>query len=253
MGALDGKACLVTGGATGIGLAVAKRLTQEGARVAISGRDAVRLEREAKRVGAVSAPMDVRDAASILEAITVATNALGDLHVLVNNAGVGGANEPGEADRWNEILDTNLTGAYHVTRAALDRWAPGPEPRHIVMISSILGRIGVPGYTAYCASKAGMLGLVRALAMELAPDGTRVNAVCPGWVDTDMAWQGLDAMAAAMDTDRDGAWAEAARDVPLGKMATPGDVAAAVAFLVGEGGASFTGQALDLNNGSWMG
>ncbi len=253
MGALDGRVCLVTGGATGIGLAVAERLIHDGAGVAISGRAAERLESEAKRIGAVAAPMDVRDAASVKEAVAAAADALGDLHVLVNNAGVGGPNTGGEGDRWDDILDTNLTGAYRVSRAALGRWAPGPEPRHIVMISSILGRIGVPGYTAYCASKAGMLGLTRALAMELAPDGTRVNAICPGWVDTDMAWQGLDAMATAMDTDRDGAWAEASREVPLGKMATPGEVAAAVAFLVGEGGASFTGQALDLNNGSWMG
>ena len=103
-------------------------------------------------------------------------------------------------------------------RAALRHLADGPEARHIVVVSSILARIAVPGYTGYSASKAGLLGLVRSLAAELAPQNVQVNAICPGWVDTDMAWQGLDGLAEAIGGTRDDAYREAMQEVPLGRM-----------------------------------
>jgi NAD(P)-dependent dehydrogenase (short-subunit alcohol dehydrogenase family) len=118
---------------------------------------------------------------------------------------------------------------------------------------SILARIGVPGYTGYCASKAGLLGLVRALAMELAPREVQVNAVCPGWVDTDMAWEGIDGMAAGLGTTRAEALAAAMADVPLGRMSRPEDVAGLVSWLLSPDARGVTGQALDMNNGAWMG
>ena len=117
------------------------------------------------------------------------------------------------------------------------------------MTSSILARIGVPGYTAYCASKAGLLGLVRSLAAELAPRRIQVNAVCPGWVDTDMAWQGLSTWPGLTAEE---AWAIAVQEVPLRRMGRPEEIAATVAWLASDDALGVTGQAIDHNNGAWM-
>jgi NAD(P)-dependent dehydrogenase (short-subunit alcohol dehydrogenase family) len=122
-----------------------------------------------------------------------------------------------------------------------------------VLISSCLARFGVPGYTAYCASKAGLLGLARALAVEWAGRGVLVNAICPGWVDTEMARAGIQALADGAGQPFEQARREALALVPLGRMSEPEEIAETVAFLLGPGGSSFTGQALDPNCGSWMG
>jgi 3-oxoacyl-[acyl-carrier protein] reductase len=137
-------------------------------------------------------------------------------------------------------------------RAAQRNLAPGPEARHLVVISSILGRFGVPGYTGYCASKTGLLGLTRALAHELAGDNVHVNAVCPGWVDTEMAWEGIDGMAGAMDISRDEAYQMAMSAVPMGKMSSPAEIAGLVAYLLSPDANGVTGQGIDMNNGAYM-
>jgi 3-oxoacyl-[acyl-carrier protein] reductase len=170
----------------------------------------------------------------------------GPLDALVANAGVGGPNEPGAGDRWDDIVQTNLYGTYLCVRAAEPHL---PDGGRIVVTSSILARIGVPGYTAYCASKAGLLGLVRALAAELAPRRIQVNAICPGWVNTEMAWQGLD----AMGIGRERAFEEAMREVPLRRMSEPDEIAGTVAWLLSDDAVGVTGQAIDHNNGAWMG
>ena len=121
------------------------------------------------------------------------------------------------------------------------------------MLSSILARIAVPGYTGYSASKAGLLGLVRSFAAELAPDDVQVNAICPGWVETDMAWNGLDAIAASTGGTRDDAYHDAMREVPLGRMSQPEDVAGTVAWLLSPDARGVTGQAIDQNGGAWTG
>jgi NAD(P)-dependent dehydrogenase (short-subunit alcohol dehydrogenase family) len=164
-------------------------------------------------------------------------------------SGIGGPNAPGPGDRWDDLVATNLSGTYWCVRAAQRHLAPGPGTRHLVVISSILARIAVSGYTGYSASKAGLLGLVRSLAAELAPENVQVNAICPGWVDTDMAWLGLDAVAGAT---REEAYADAMRDVPLGRMAQPGDIAGTVAWLLSDDAHGVTGQAIDHNNGAFM-
>ena len=131
--------------------------------------------------------------------------------------------------------------------------APGPETRHVVVLSSILARIAVPGYTGYSASKAGLLGLVRSLAAELAGDDVQVNAICPGWVETDMAWDGLDAIAASTGGTRDDAYRDAMREVPLRRMSQPEDIAGTVAWLLSRDARGITGQAIDQNGGAWTG
>ena len=220
---------MVTGAGTGIGRAVADRLRAEGYRVTGMGRDPSR----------VDVPVDIRDRA----AVDAAFADLAPIHGLIANAGIGGPNEPGPDDRFEELVRTNLLGTYWCCRAAQRLGV-----RRIVVTSSILARIAVPHYTGYSASKAALLGLVRSLAAELAPD-TTVNAIVPGWVDTEMAWAGLDALPGT----RDEAYAEAMQEVPLGRMTRPDEIAGTVAWLLSEDAATITGQGVDHNAGAWMG
>jgi NAD(P)-dependent dehydrogenase (short-subunit alcohol dehydrogenase family) len=248
----------ITGAGTGIGRAIALRLAREGARLSFFARDTARLEetarlaRDAGASAALAFECDVRDRAAVGRSFARAAEVHGPLHVLVANSGVGGANEPGAGDRFDEIVATNLTGAYNCLRAAQACLANGPDARHLVVIASVLARIGVGGYTGYCASKAGLLGLVRALAMELAPHNVQVNAVCPGWVDTAMARQGIDGMAAGMGVSSDEAYRIAMQAVPLRRMSEPEDVAGLVAWLCSPDARGVTGQGLDMNGGAFM-
>ena len=251
---MSGRHIVVTGGGTGIGRAIAARLAADGARLSLLARDTTRLERTAEDVGGawVSA-CDIRDPLQVEAAFDAATEALGPIDALVANAGVGGPNEPGPGDRWDDLVGTNLTGTYHCLRAAQARLAQGPEPRRLLVVSSVLARFGVPGYTGYCASKAGLLGLVRALSLELAEAGVRVNALCPGWVDTQMARDGIQGLADTLGISWEEAHAQAMADVPLGRMSTPEEVAGAVAWLLSNDASTITGQAIDINGGAWMG
>jgi NAD(P)-dependent dehydrogenase (short-subunit alcohol dehydrogenase family) len=190
--------------------------------------------------GATTKSCDIRDRDAVFAAIDE------PLDFLVANAGIGGANEPGGDDRFDEIVQTNLYGTYWCCRAAETHL---PDGGRIVITSSILARIGVPGYTAYCASKASLLGLVRALAAELAPRKVQVNAICPGWVNTEMAWQGLDAFEGMT---REQAFETAMREVPLGRMSEPEEIAGTVAWLLSPDSLGVTGQAIDHNNGAFM-
>ena len=191
--------------------------------------------------GARTIACDIRDPAQVDAAIDA------PLDALVANAGLGGPNDAGADDRWDEIVQTNLYGTYWCCRAAEPHL---PDGGRIVVTSSILARIGVAGYTGYCASKAGLLGLVRSFAAELAPRGIQVNAICPGWVDTDMAWSGLDAFEGLT---RDEAYEVAMRQVPLRRMSQPAEIAGTVAWLLSPDALGVTGQAIDHNNGAWMG
>ncbi len=246
---------VVTGAGTGIGRAIARRMSRGGASVTLLARDRRRLEETAASLGVAShvATCDIRDRGAVEKAVAGAARALGPINALVASSGIGGVNEDGEDDRFEDIVQTNVVATYATCRAAYRHLAAGPEPRHIVVVSSILARIGVPGYTGYCASKAGLLGLVRALAAELAPAAVQVNAICPGWVDTDMAWDGLDAMAAGTGGTREDAYRDAMRAVPLGRMTQPDEIAGTVAWLLSPDARGVTGQAIDHNGGAWMG
>ena len=251
---------VVTGAGTGIGRAIALRMAAQDVRLTLLARskdklDEVAEELEGKGARVLTASCDIRDHDSVDHAFDKAAAACGPIHALIANAGVGGPNEDGPEDRWGEVVRTNLDGTYFCMRAAARHLAERGEEghtRHLVAISSILGRIGVAGYTAYCASKAGVLGLVRALAMELAPRQVQVNAVCPGWVDTDMAREGLEGMAAGLGVTVEEAHAIAMQQVPLGRMGKPEEVAALVAWLTSDEARGVTGQGLDINGGAYM-
>jgi NAD(P)-dependent dehydrogenase (short-subunit alcohol dehydrogenase family) len=252
---LSGRAAVVTGAGTGIGRAVALRLSRAGAAVALLGRTRATLEAvagEAKGETFVH-PVDVRDRAAVDEAFDAAAHRLGPLHLLVANAGTGGPDLVAGEDRWDEIVRTNLDGAWFCARAFLRHLAPGPAQRHILVVSSCVARFGVPGIAAYSAAKAGQLGLVRSLAAELAPRGVRVNAVCPGWVETSMAEDRMREIAAESGTSYEEARRSLLAAVPLQRISEPEEIAGLALYLASDEAAGFTGQAFDLNNGAWMG
>jgi len=253
------KTTVITGAGSGIGRAIALRLAASGHQLALMARGEPRLAEVAQQAKAAGAPAvatfacDIRNRDAVDQAFSAAHAALGEFTGLVANSGIGGPNADGPGDRFDDIVQTNLMGTYYCLRAAQRHLAPGPDARHLVAIASILGRFGVPGYTGYCASKTAILGLVRALALEVASDGVGVNAICPGWVDTDMAWEGIDGMAEAIGVTRTEAHQIAMKQVPVGRMSQPEDVAGVVHWLMSSDAIGVTGQGIDINGGAWMG
>lgn len=249
------KTYLVSGAGSGIGRASAIRLAEEGGDIILLGRDLRKLKDTLNllpRTGDHAlAQADTRDASSLRQALKA--SGVQRLSGVIANAGVGGANSYGPKDRWDEVLDTNLAGTYRLFNEALPFLRRSQDPfKHVVVISSILARLGVPGYSAYCASKAGLLGLVRSWAAEFARERILVNAVCPGWVDTEMAREGIASLARATRLPPEAALRRQMSLVPLGKMSRPDEIASMVAWLVGGEQDSLTGQALDINNGALM-
>ena len=180
-------------------------------------------------------------------------NNIKSLYGLVANAGIGGENTYGGKDRWREVIETNLTGTYQTIQECLPYLKKDEAPfKKVVVISSILARLGVPGYSAYCASKAGLLGLTRSLAAEHSGNKILINAICPGWVNTDMAQEGIDGFADALKITKEQAYQEAMKQVPLSKMSEPEEIAQFISYLFSEQQTSLTGQTIDINNGALM-
>ena len=253
----SGRHVVVTGAGTGIGKAIALRLAAEGAQISLLARGQAALVATATEIindggRACVLTCDIRSKMEVDRSFAQAAQELGPIYAVIANSGIGGPNEDGAEDRFFDLVNTNLAGTYMCLRAAQRQMDADSGARHMVVISSILARIGVPGYSGYCASKAGLMGLVRALAAELAPSEIQVNAVCPGWVDTQMAHDGLQGMADAMGVSKDEAYNIAMQDVPRGKMAAPEEVAGLVAWLISNDGLGMTGQRLDLNGGAFM-
>ena len=245
------KVAFVTGASRGIGEATARRLGAEGARVVLVSRDVAACERHAAEMRAsgqeaVAVACDVTDPASVSAAIVATVLRWARIDILVNNAGLGGRtplDDPDDA-RWDAILATNLTAMFRVIRAVSPHL---PEGGRIVNLSSVLGRFGVPGFAAYCASKHGVIGLTRALALELAPRQITVNAGCPGWVETEMAREGFRGLG-----EEDEGRRKAARMAPLNRVLHPDEIAGLIAYLASDDARSVTGQAIVADGGQVM-
>jgi ketoreductase len=247
---------LVTGGGRGIGRAIALAFAAPGDVVAIAARTRSELDDTAAAIGArgarpVPLAVDVTDEGAVAAGFDELRAVSSRLDVLVNNAGVGGGQPIHETDTqsWRRILDTNVWGTFLVTRQAVPLLDDGGR---VINMSSVLGRFGVPGYTAYCASKHAVIGFTRALALELVKRGITVNAICPGWVDTGMAAQGMQAGASAMGLTVEEFRAQALGDVPIKRMIQPEEIASLVKFLASPQASAITGQTYNICGGQIM-
>jgi NAD(P)-dependent dehydrogenase (short-subunit alcohol dehydrogenase family) len=248
---LSGKHAVVTGGGTGVGAAIALALAEAGARVTIAGRRREPLERMASRHAHLRwVTGDVTDAQSVATLFAAAAGGHGPVHIVVANAGAALSKpfQKMEAGDLRSMLDVNLLGVFHVWQAALPPMLDAGWGR-LIAIASTAGLKGYAYVSGYCAAKHGVIGLTRALALELAKTSVTVNAVCPGYTQTPMLEQSIDTI--MRKTGRSRAEAEAALKAanPQGRFVQPEEVARTVLWLCGAGAASVTGQAISLSGG----
>jgi len=247
---LENKVALITGGGSGIGAAAARLFAREGAKVIVTGRRLEPIEAVAAEVSGVAVAGDTRDPAHVAEAVATAVSMYGGLDVVVASAGLGFEGTVGDMDdeHWQRTFDVNLTGPMMITRAAL----PAMRSRgggSVVLVASVNGMAAAPASVAYDASKAGLIALARAIAVDYGPLGIRANAVCPGWVITPMDDESMDELGEAKGVDRQGAYDLATADVPLRRAGTAEEMAHCCLFLASEESSIVTGTALVADGG----
>jgi 3-oxoacyl-[acyl-carrier protein] reductase len=244
---LQGKVAIVTGGSRGIGESIARSLSAAGAAVTlcarrIEGAAAVASALQASGGQALAVQADVGTAADADRVVQACLERFGRIDILVNNAGItrDGLVMRLKDEDWNEVLRVNLSGAFYCARAALRPMLKQKQGGRIVNIGSVVGSMGNAGQANYVSAKAGLIGLTKALAKEVASRGVTVNAVAPGFIETEMT-AGLPE--AAKEAYR--------AQIPLGRFGTGADIAAVVAFLASEGAGYITGQVIHVNGGMW--
>ncbi len=249
---LDGRVAVVTGASSGIGRATAVLLAQRGARVLGVGRSRERLAEVEREAGIAGAVVDLAQPGACAR-VFEAAHRLGPVAILVNNAG-----RPGHVDRpiweqsgedWRASMAVNLDAPFELTKfAAHDMRALGWG--RIVMVSSTAGQVGAPAMSAYCASKHGLIGLMRSVAHDVGAIGATCNAVCPGWVRTGMAQRDAEKEAQRRGIDVDAVWAERAAGYPAGRVVEAEEVARLIAFLASEEASGINGETITISLGS---
>ena len=249
-----GRHALITGGGTGIGAAIAARLSEMGARITVVGRRPEPLEEVADGLdGAQPVPFDVTDEAAVEEGLKTATERFGPVDVLINNAGASDSSPFTRTtpDAWRAMLDVNLTGAFLMSRAVL----PGMVERGWGRIVSIASTAGLKGYAyvaAYCAAKHGVIGMTRSLALEVAQKGVTVNAVCPGYTETELLSESVANIVDKTGVSEDEARAQLLESNPQGRFVSPEEVAEAATWLMSSNAGAITGQAIVVAGGEVM-
>lgn len=244
---LSEKVALVTGASRGIGQAIAEALSNAGATVigtATTEAGAEAISNRMKKSGHIGQGMrlDVSDDNSVTQVVKTIADDYGPVTILVNNAGITRDNllMRMKPDEWDSVLNTNLTSLYRVSKACLRGMMKAKQGR-IVNIASVVGTSGNPGQTNYSAAKAGMLGFTKSLAQEIGSRNITVNAVAPGFIDTDMTRE--------LSEDQKGALLAS---IPLGRLGTPQEIASVVAFLASKAGGYITGETIHVNGGMYM-
>ena len=252
-----GRRALVTGGASGLGLGLARRLAGLGASVAVADLPTgiARLDaRDAERM--LPLAMDVTDEASIRAGVATVVDRFGGVDTLVNSAGIFQfrALEAISTDAWDRILDVNLRGTFLVLRETMPHLKASGRGR-VVNVASDAGKTGFPLLAAYCASKFGVVGLTQAVAVEVAPDGVRVNAVCPGTIaETGMGRTVIEQkIELGFGAERDEVLARGAESFPLRRVGTVADVVEAILFLISDSSGWITGESINIDGGSLAG
>jgi 3-hydroxybutyrate dehydrogenase len=251
MTTLKGRHALVTGGGRGIGRAIAASLVTAGATVTVVGRSPALIEQAIVQGAAHAAAIaDVTDAQAVQRAVRDAVDRNGPVDLMIANAGAA-ASAPfmkSGPDVFRQMLDVNLLGVTNVAQAVLGAMTERGFGR-IVAVASTAGLKGYPYVSAYCAAKHAVIGFVRALALETAKTGVTVNAVCPGFTDTDLVAESLERIMAKTNRTRDQALGELVKHNPQGRLIDPSEIADAVLWLCGEGARSVTGQAIVVAGG----
>lgn len=250
---LKGRTALVTGGGRGIGREIALTFARQGARIAVAARTAEQVEQVAREIGnnAIALVCDVSDSGSVTRMFSDMRERLGEADILVNNAGIAeSATFVNTTDElWHRHLSINLSGTFYCTRAALPAMLKKGWGR-VINVASIAAKTGAPYVSAYTASKHGVLGLTRTLALEVATAGITVNAICPGYVETEMVSRGIDQI-----TKKTGRSAEEALDAlkkmsPQNRLVTSEEVAAVALLLASDEGRGINGQGINVDGGT---
>ena len=250
---LNNRIALVTGGGRGIGRAIALAFAREGARIAVAARTAEQVEQVAAEIGngAIAVVCDVSNPESVTQMFAQTRERLGDVDILVNNAGIAESATlvTTSDDLWARHLAINLSGTFYCTRAALPAMLEKKWGR-VINIASIAGKTGAPYIAAYSASKHGVMGLTRSVALEVAASGITVNAICPGYVDTEMVSRGIEKITTRTGRSAEEALESLKKMSPQNRLASAEEVAAVALLLASDEGRGINGQGINVDGGS---
>lgn len=243
------RVALITGGGTGIGAATARRLAADGYRVVVTGRRVEPIEAVASAIGGHAVVSDTSREIDCRKAVETTLEQFGRLDVLVANAGVEAFGSAVEVDltEWRHVMEVNVGGVLLAVRASVK--ALKESRGAVVVVASVAALAAGPSFSAYVTSKTALLGLVRSMAVDLGPSGVRVNAICPGWVATEMSDREVVELGRALKCGDESARERLVQHLPLNRMADPAEIASCISFLAGPDSSFMTGSALIADGG----